>query len=410
MPTIKIADKPTLDKVARAVGVNVGGEDKIYGIRIDKTNSNPATRCKYLEDAVGMTPASMNFSTGEFNLGDWGDAWFVKNNFPCMVKTNGAIDYKLCPTDYTKKEDGTTASDIANTSYTGNAMSAMPLVWIWQYELGNYQYIYLANYQVNENYHAYAHQKADGTVRDYVFMSIFKGSLIDTGTTLRSLSGQQPMYLKTERDEVTYATANGTSWYTKTWSQRNLMQCLLTMILCNTNSQSKLGNGNLNYNSKGSPTYGVLVTGTLNDKGQFWGADDNTHQMKAFHQEAVYGDQWDRIAGLINDNGLIKVKMTPPYNFDGEGYQTIGETLSGTSGGYISKTIMSELGDIPVVSSGSASTYECDGLWFNNAQVNYAFVGGYCSYSSLCGAFCLDLGAAPSSANWNVGASLSCLP
>src|SRR5574344_1112878 len=141
-----------------------------------------------------------------------------------MVKQNGAIDYKLCPTDYTKKEDGVTASDIATTSYTGNAMSAMPLVWIWQYEIGNYQYIYLANYKVNDNYHAYAHQRADGTINDYVFMSIYKGSLIDSGTTLRSLSGQQPMYSKTAQNEVSYATANGSAWYTKTWSQRNLMQ------------------------------------------------------------------------------------------------------------------------------------------------------------------------------------------
>lgn len=409
MSRIYVADKETLDKVARAVGVD--DENKIYGIKINKKDSNPNTRCTYLGDAKGMTPASMNFTTGEFNYGDWADAWFVKGNFPCMLKPNGSVAYKLNPNDYSLKEDGT-ASDIADTTKDLNAMSAMPLVWIWQYEVGDFKYIYLANYKVNDNYHAYAHQREDGTIAPYVFMSMFKGAQIDASTTkLRSLSGLQPMYSKTAQNEVAYAQENGSFWYTKTWSQRNLMQCLLTMMFCSTNSQAKLGNGNLNYKEDSSIFYGVLQTGTLNDKGQFWGANDNTHQVKAFHQEAVWADQWDRIAGLINDKGVIKVKMTAPYNFDGADYDVVaGITPKGTSGGYIKDTLMTEYGDMPFDASGSASTYECDGLWFNNEQVNYALVGGACGSSSLCGLFFLDLHSAASHAYWSVGASLSCLP
>lgn len=409
MSRIYVADKETLDKVARAVGVD--DENKIYGIKINKKDSNPNTRCTYLGDAKGMTPASMNFTTGEFNYGDWADAWFVRGNFPCMLKPNGSVAYKLNPNDYSLKEDGT-ASDIADTTKDLNAMSAMPLVWIWQYEVGDFKYIYLANYKVNDNYHAYAHQREDGTIAPYVFMSMFKGAQIDASTTkLRSLSGLQPMYSKTAQNEVAYAQENGDFWYTKTWSQRNLMQCLLTMMFCSTNSQAKLGNGNLNYKEDSSIFYGVLQTGTLNDKGQFWGANDNTHQVKAFHQEAVWADQWDRIAGLINDKGVIKVKMTAPYNFDGADYDVVaGITPKGTSGGYIKDTLMTEYGDMPFDASGSASTYECDGLWFNNEQVNYALVGGSCNGSSRCGVFCLSLDVAASHANWYIGASLSCLP
>lgn len=408
--TIKVADKPTLDRVAHALGV---AENKIYGLKIAKNNSNPATRCTYLLDAEGMTPASMDFSTGKFSYGDWADVWFVKDNFPCMVKMDGTVDYKLDPNDYTKKEDGVTASDVADSTYAGNAMSAMPLVWIRQYESGDYKYIYLANYKVNDDYHAYAHEDANGNIHEYIFMSMFKGSL-DSNNKLRSISGVQPMYSRTAEQEITYATANGTGWFTKTWAQRNLIQCLLRMILKNDNTQSALGNGNLNYNSSGSPTYGVLQTGTLNDKGQFWGANDNTHQVKAFHQEAVWADQWDRIAGLINDRGQIKAKMTAPYPTSSlatatqyADYEIAGKTPQGTSGGYISGTEMSEYGDIPYVASGSASTYECDGLWFNNAQLDYASVGGVCNHGSLCGLFCLLLGNAPSDTYWSVGASLS---
>lgn len=377
----------------------------VYGLKKNKNDSNPATRCTYLEDAVGMTPAYMDFTTGKFNYGDWLNAWFVKDNFPCMVKYDGTVDYRLNPDDYTKKEDGT-ASDVANISYGGNAMSAMPLVWIWQYEENGYEYIYLANYQVNENYHAYAHQKADGTIRDYIYMSIFKGAL-DSSNRLRSISGLQPMHSKTADQEIAYAQANGDAWYVKTWAQRNLLICLLQMMFCGTNSQAKLGNGNLNYQSSASPTNGVLKTGTLNQSGQFWGANDNTHQVKAFHQEAVCGDQWDRIAGLINVNGTIKVKMVAPYNLTGTDYVSTGKTPSGTSGGYISATYNSELGLIPITASGSETTYECDGLWFNNTIVAIAFVGGDCSNSSRCGVMCVDLDLAASHTDWCIGASLS---
>ena len=44
---------------------------KRYGMRINLLDSNPATRVKYLYDAVGMTPAGMNFAGGGFDYGDW---------------------------------------------------------------------------------------------------------------------------------------------------------------------------------------------------------------------------------------------------------------------------------------------------------------------------------------------------
>ena len=45
---------------------------KRYGMRINLLDSNPATRVKYLYDAVGMTPAGMNFAGGGFDYGDCG--------------------------------------------------------------------------------------------------------------------------------------------------------------------------------------------------------------------------------------------------------------------------------------------------------------------------------------------------
>ena len=110
----------------------VGGTVR-YGVKIAKNDSNPATRCTYILDAAGMTPAHMDFTTGEFDYGDWKDAWFVRRNYPCMVKSNGEIDYKLNPNNYALKASGG-ASDYNNLSYDGNAMAAMPLSYLYLYE------------------------------------------------------------------------------------------------------------------------------------------------------------------------------------------------------------------------------------------------------------------------------------
>lgn len=91
---VKVADKETLDRtyantnaILAAVGEDVRVKGvKRYGLKINKNDSNPATRCTYLFDAVGMTPAAMNYSTGAFDFGDWGDVFFVKNNYPAMVR------------------------------------------------------------------------------------------------------------------------------------------------------------------------------------------------------------------------------------------------------------------------------------------------------------------------------------
>ena len=88
---IYIADKKTLDEVkADTTGILAAVQDidskfagiKRYGVKINKNDSNPATRVTYLYDAVGMNPAKMDFASGAFDFGDWGDIWFVKNNYP----------------------------------------------------------------------------------------------------------------------------------------------------------------------------------------------------------------------------------------------------------------------------------------------------------------------------------------
>ena len=68
-------------------------------------------------------------------------------------------------------------------------------------------------------------------------------------------------------------------------------------------------------------------------------------------------------------------------------------------------------GRIPVTASGSSSTFEADGLWYNNSgTIYYAFVGGDWGSDLPCGPFYAGLDRAPSDSRSDNGAALSCKP
>ena len=378
-----------------------------YGYRIKKSESDPSARVEYLFDAVGLTPAHMDFSTGIFDYGDWADKWFVTKNRPFMQKSDGSVDYYLNPNNYDFKEDDT-ASDVSNVDYDGNAMAQIPLCWVKRYEENGYEYEIISNIQYDSDYKAYAHTRADGSIMDWFAWSMFGGS--GNASKIRSLAEKTLAQSITAEQEITGCKANGSSWYTHTWSQRELIRTLLVLMGKSTNTQSVFGYGNCRSVQNDA---GLLTTGTLKNMGQFYGYNDATHQVKVFHIEKFWGDQWDRTAGVIYNGGKVYVKMTPEdggYRItDTTGYHNTDITLSGTSGGYISAGIMSEYGFIPKAVSGSDSTNYCDGTWFNNSGLCFLVAGACASdASALGGAFAFSVGNAPSYAHWYIGCGLSC--
>lgn len=380
-----------------------GAEEKPkrYGMRINRLDSNPATRVTYLFDAVGMTPAGMNFSGGGFDYGDWGDIWFVKNNRPVMVKTDGTVDYELNHENHALKLDGT-PSDIATTSYGGNAMSEIPLIWVKRYSKNNYDFVVFCETQYDDTYKAYAHTDADGNILPVTYFPMYEGTVINN--RLRSLSGQTPTASMTDEQETTAAKQNGERWDKQSFSEINLMYEMCTMISKSTNSQGKFGAGC-------STADNFLQTGTLNGKGQFFGSTGTTAAVKMFYCENFFGNYWKRLRGLLLINGVYYIKPVPPYNVTGEGYINTGMTVTGTSGGYISRMEMAaDVGRIPTVVSGSETTYECDGCWFNAADIRVALFGGDRSVGSRCGLSCWGVNSLASYVHTSIVASLSCKP
>lgn len=369
----------------------------LYGYKINKADSNPATRITYTEMAEGMTPAAMDFTNGKFNYGSWGDAWFITGNKPYMVKNDGTVDYELDADDYTKKKDGT-ASDVANSSYGGNAMASFPLMWFKRWEDSEYEYCNICNIQLDDTYTAYAHTRQDGTIMDVKYLAMFEGSYISS--KMRSLSGQAPGVSQTAATEISYATANGARWYTQSFSEYAMISDILNLIGRSEDWQAVFGYGRMDTSS-------AMNTGSLAAKGQFFGysaAQSKTNAVKVFHIENFWGNVWNRIAGLMNLSGKIYTKTVPPYNTTGSGYTNTGLTPAGTSGGYISLTSMRPEGRVGYNASGSETTYAKKRLWFNNSQSNYALVGGAWGHVAPS----VDLHLAASTTNTSIGACLSC--
>lgn len=392
----------------KELGLRINADNRVYGFHIDGNDSNPSTRVRYLLDAVGMTPAKMNFTDSTFDYGSWADAFFMPR--PCMLKYDGTVDYYLNENDYTKKADGT-ASDIASADYDGNAMmewgDGTNLIW-WKIvpDKGNDKSasIYIANYKADDDFVCYNHIDKDGNVKSHFYTAIYNGSL-DSSNRLRSISGQTVMKGKNATQEMSYANANGSGWDIETYVDRMLISFLLILISKSTNSQACFGEGM--SNNEWQETL-LLQTGTMNAKGLFWGESTGKSGVKVFGMENFWGNQWRRAAGLILANGITKARLTPPYNTDGSGYKTISSVApSGTSGGYIKDVIFSKNGFAPSVASGSESTYYCDGLWYNNEITVFALLGGTLGNGRLCGSLSVALTSAPSAADWSFGASSS---
>ena len=228
----------------------LGGKPRevCYGFHINGNDSNPSTAVTYLKDAVGMTPMAMDYASGTFNYGSWGNAFFLPR--PCMLRADGTVDYYLDPNDYTQTFDGT-PSDVANTEYNGNAMMEWgdgdSIIWMKIVADANPYSgsVYIANYKVDDGFTCYPFINIYGHQVKHFYTPIYNGSLISG--KLRSISGQTVMKSQNATNEITYAKANYASaeiWNTEVYCDVQLINMLLILCGKNLNTEIPFGKGN----------------------------------------------------------------------------------------------------------------------------------------------------------------------
>ncbi len=399
---------------------------KLFAFKIDGSISDPAKMITYLEENKDFIPAKMNYNTKQFDWGSWDSKEFFIPR-PCMLRYDGTVDYYLNENDYSLRADTGEDSDVANPDYEGNAMMEWgrygKKIWYKVVPSGSDNTsatIYIADNQVDNDYHAWSFINAKGEMIDHFYTPIYNGSLVMG--RLRSLSGQSVEFRNIVEQEVQYAEANNPDdkkmWYTEVYSDIMLINFLLMLLGKNTDTQLTFGYGN-------SSGFGVQNTGQLDTYGMFYGTKNSDKKgVKVFGMENWWGNANRRYAGHILDKGnkqLVKLtygkqdgSSTEGYNTTGEGYNDSNTALSGGGqyhNGYLYKMRYdTKYGMIPFVLSESASsTYYCDYCDgpFDFTSLKYATRGGTAGNSTSNGAFFINLDYSPGS---TTSAAISCKP
>lgn len=366
-----------------------------YGLKIQKNNSDPSARCEYLFDAVGFTPARMDYSHERFDIGSWENAFFVKNNYPVMCRFDGTEDYRIDPENKYSKLDGA-SSDINNLNYQGNAMSCFNChIWMKFYEDENYQYLEIANKKLDADFVDYPYIRADGTKARKLYYPMFPG-YVDSNDRLRSMAGMKATGKLGIVESVQYASNNGANWFIGDWSHQLWISCMMLMISKSFNSQECFGNGNMWHINATDSDFNINGNGSRLTKGQFGGWYSDVDPMEAFYCENIYSNAWRWVLGLYWTPGGYRVKMSPPYTHDGTltGYESVAYPTPFTSGGYIKDLAFDkQYGVLPKSVDASENTYTCDYGLINPNVVQSCplYVSGSCNNGKGAGAWFMVL-------------------
>ena len=416
--------------------------DGVYGFQLDMDETYGSDMIKYIGCNKDYTPAHMDYENEVFDYGDWEDAFFIRNLRPCMLNYDGTVAYDLDKDDYTKKADGT-ASDVANANFGGNAMVGIPTVWVKvDTALPRKPKFYFADHQVDSSYRAYAHHDDNGNIMPYTYMPIYNGYK-DSSNRLRSISGVSPTGSLTGTNQINYARNNNPSgsgiWDIEKFVDHQLINLLLLLIGKSTDTQTVFGYGNGNGGSNpasGADSNGILNSGTLNDKGMFYGYSSNPGNLgvKVFGIENWWGNMWRRKMGLVLSEGTYYYKLT-------KGTED-GSTVSGFNAASIADSAGTPTGWIQggTISGGISSsdywygvpedmyvgefglldkTYDteddktknfCDRSYRRITQNRVALYGSGSNDGLTCGAFSCRLHCVLSFSPWYINASPSCKP
>lgn len=404
----------------------------VYGFHIDSTISDSSNAVTYIEDAVGMTPAHMDFTNDVFDYGSWENAFFMPK--PCMLKYDGTVDYYLDPDDYSKKEDGT-PSDVSDPTYAGNAMMEWgqngKKIWVKYEADANDPYsgnVYISDTQMDEHYHDWSFHNSAGVSGDHFYTAIYDGHFNVNGSTdkLRSLSGLTSMTnKKTLAQNVTLAEANNTTvnaeWSIECFADVSLIYVLSILIFKSLDIQTSLGKG-LYGGQYSEAVMNAFETGVHNDKGLFYGTDSNvynvyTNAVKLFGMENYYAFVRRWLLGLQTYYGFYRAKFTYgkedgslkegyDKNYTGDGYIALSKNPMNNNYGWLQYMTFSESALVPAGYGGNQTTYYMTYITANIGNQYLPTISDY-KNSSL---YQFNSDTSTGSYQWYLGARLSCKP
>ena len=382
----------------------------IYGFHLNGAETDPAHAITYIADNINAEPAYMDYVNDRFEYGSWKDAWFIRDLKPCILNQDGTVRCYLNKNDYSKDVEGNTVA-IDETLTGANVMIEFPKIWMKFVPDANDDTscdVYFSQEKQDDGYTDYPYIAMDGvTHKEHFYMPAFNGSVIDN--VLRSIAGQTSTKCQNldASGEIAAAQANGSGWWIECAGQIMLINMLLLLISRNTDTQATFGEGI----SSGSQTaFDNYVTGTLKDKGLFYGSNGTTTAVKVFGIENWWALQWRRYSGDICKDNEILTKMcwgksdgstVDNYNLDGTGYVDIGASPATN---YLITQRWTSLGCFTKTTGLNTSSLYKDYYYVDASGVRFACRGGSPNSESDAGAFYVSRYSAAGYRFWYVGA------
>lgn len=400
---IDVADKTTLDKIHNYL---LEGNE-VFGFIEHMDIKNPAQRIEYIGANKDYTPLMVNLTTHATNYGSWGSFPILKANKPWMVKFDGTPDYELCESDYTKKADGVTASDVANLDYPGGAYSWLRKIYKEEYTVGSDRVVHFSMTKLNDSFEPVGFEDMNDNEVEGGWIPMFYG-FHDTNGKIRSISGTQPTVNVTTPQQKTAVDAAGARHVFLGGAIVNTIRDLLYMFTKTTNLQEALGHGNCSgYVNDAAQHYGVLENAVV-PGGQFYGSADGHSLNKIFHSVVLGTYQiYCRDPYTILDTGKMYVSPHYKYSLTHEGYEDTGVVYhaSPSAWQYPSKArVAKDFGAIPDEPfDASTSLGYCDGIYVNIFGVRVGLRFGTCNSGLTDGFSCLNVDIDAAYAHWNVG-------
>ena len=317
----------------RRPDAKIDWSNAILGIRIDQDVADSSASVEYIDDAIGLTPISINKNNGVCNYGDWAE--IITEVFgarPCIIKNN-AVNRYLNPDNYAQDIDGN-AVTITTTGI--DVMVEFTKCWYRYRSESNNRYLYFEvtkkdmsgepgwvctafQAEVNNASNQYRNQFYYGVYPSYLYNNKFY-----------SISGRSPegygneSYSGLKWNTVRYyCTSKGSGWQMETIFKRMYIIGLLMLVTKNRNSQLSVGNGFF-------PKQYVEEqrTGTLDKNGLFYGRSSVDRAVKCFGIENMWGGIQYGCDGILGpaisaSSTYIKYKMYPAYDTRGTGYSLL---------------------------------------------------------------------------------------
>lgn len=366
------------NRVAHTVSDNY-----IFGYDLDIANPDPSGRITYPTDVMNYNyrKASMNFSTGVFDYGDWPDQpgqYFMPK--PCVINSSGVVQEYLDPNDYSKTVDGNaTVCNVSSNSELYYAMMQWPKIYVYRNVVDGIYKFRCSNIKYGDDWECWSNYNSSKQIVDNFYTAIYTASFVSGTSKLTSISGTTPIDT-TAGNARAYARKIGYRWNNEQLCDYMLIQDLLIMIGKSTNVQAVFG-------KRGS----IKTGGSSNSKGLFFGSD-TSDELKIFGMENRWGHKrW--VTGLWVDDGLYRIKYTqapvddplsdyyinvndlpaiciPPYNTGSFSnaclYCKYGIIPIGSKTEDSSICIFGDYTwEIKHSSPGTSSTYQCDSIHIN---------------------------------------------